>query len=130
MNQLAMKNKFALPLTIGLLIFVSLSCAAQLPNFGGKVVDENGEIILGANILIKGTPNGTVGDPNGEFKMLVVVGKSTLVVALIGYKTLEMEISIDADKTYRLDVIMIKDKPSNKKRVSTGKLAMVAKSGS
>ena len=33
----------------------------------GVIVDENGEPVIGANIVIKGTTNGTVTDLNGKY---------------------------------------------------------------
>lgn len=63
----------------------------------GKIVDENGEPIIGANILEKGTAsNGTVSDHDGNFS-LKVKNRATLYVSYIGY--VEQEIST-VDKTF------------------------------
>lgn len=50
----------------------------------GIVADENGEPIIGANVVEKGTTNGTVTDFDGKFS-LAVSGNATLEISYIGY---------------------------------------------
>ena len=50
----------------------------------GTVTDKNGEPIVGANILVKGTSQGTVSDSDGNFQ-LNLLPKATLLVSYIGY---------------------------------------------
>lgn len=50
----------------------------------GTVKDENGEPIIGANVVEKGTTNGTVTDINGEFS-LSVSDSSDIYISYIGY---------------------------------------------
>lgn len=50
----------------------------------GVVTDKNGEPIIGANVVEKGTTNGTITDFNGKFS-LTVKSKGVLVVSYIGY---------------------------------------------
>ena len=54
----------------------------------GVVIDEKGEPIIGANILEKGTTNGTITNVDGHFS-LTISPKSILVVSYIGYLTQE-----------------------------------------
>lgn len=56
----------------------------------GVVVDENGDPIPGANVLITGKSRGTVTDVNGKFAMPVPAG-STLQVSFIGYVTQQVQ---------------------------------------
>ncbi len=58
----------------------------------GTVVDETDEPIIGANVLIKGTTNGTITDIDGKFVISNVRGNGTLVVSFIGYNTVEESI--------------------------------------
>ena len=58
----------------------------------GSVVDKNGEAIIGANILVKGTTNGSITDFDGNFSLKAKVG-NTLVVSYVGYSTQEVKIS-------------------------------------
>lgn len=52
----------------------------------GKVVDKNGEPIIGANIVVKGTNNGTITDVDGNFT-LQVPSNAQLIFSFIGYIT-------------------------------------------
>lgn len=54
----------------------------------GTVVDANdGQPLLGASILIKGTSDGVITDMNGNFSLLIEGKSCTLEVSYIGYKT-------------------------------------------
>lgn len=55
----------------------------------GKITDVNNEPIIGANVLEKGTTNGTITDIDGNF-VLDVPLNALLQVTYIGYSTLEM----------------------------------------
>ncbi|MDR1331345.1 MAG: TonB-dependent receptor [Tannerella sp.] len=57
----------------------------------GSVVDDGGEAIIGANIMEKGTVNGTVTDVDGRFS-LTVADDALLQVSFIGYITQEVRI--------------------------------------
>lgn len=57
---------------------------AQKTEATGTVVDAAGEPIIGATVMEKGTPNGTVTNLDGDFKIEVRQG-ATLVVSYIGY---------------------------------------------
>ncbi|MDR2765552.1 MAG: carboxypeptidase-like regulatory domain-containing protein [Tannerella sp.] len=58
----------------------------------GTVVDAAGEPIIGANVVEKGTTNGTVTDVDGNFS-LDVQDNATLQVSFIGYVMQEISIS-------------------------------------
>jgi TonB-linked SusC/RagA family outer membrane protein len=61
---------------------------AQGNRITGTVVDENGEAIIGASILVKGTSSGTVTDVEGKFSLNATPG-ATLVFTYVGYKRVE-----------------------------------------
>lgn len=52
----------------------------------GKIVDENGEPLIGVNVAIDGTTTGTITDFDGNFSMSAFAN-STLKVSYIGYAT-------------------------------------------
>lgn len=58
----------------------------QTKTVTGLVVDSKDETIIGANIMEKGTSNGTITDFEGKFKLNVSPG-GTLVVSYIGFKS-------------------------------------------
>lgn len=55
----------------------------------GVVVDATGEPIIGANVVQKGTSNGTITDIDGNFT-LNVPAKAVLTISFIGYQTQEV----------------------------------------
>lgn len=57
----------------------------------GKVLDVNGEPLIGVNIQIKGTSSGVISDLNGEFQLSGKVG-DVLVCSYIGYKSQEIKV--------------------------------------
>lgn len=51
----------------------------------GKVYDENGEALLGATIIVKGTTIGTTSDMEGNFNLQIPTGAQAVTVSYIGY---------------------------------------------
>lgn len=78
-------------LTCLLMLLTSTAVNAQ-NKISGNVSDANGESIIGASVIVKGTMNGTITDIKGNFSLNAEV-KGMLVVSYIGYKTLETAIS-------------------------------------
>jgi TonB-linked SusC/RagA family outer membrane protein len=70
----------------------------------GRVVDAQGEAIIGANIIETGTTNGTVTDVDGKFS-LSVDNNATIHISYIGY--LEQDINT-AEKTI-FDIVLQED---------------------
>ena len=64
----------------------------------GTVVDAKGEPIIGANIVVVGTPNGTITDFNGNFVLTGVPAGATVEVSYIGYKTVTF--AVDGRDSY------------------------------
>ena len=58
----------------------------------GKVLDKNGEPIIGANVVVKGTTNGTITDLDGNFS-LEASGNSQLQITYIGYQPQEVAVN-------------------------------------
>lgn len=60
--------------------------------FKGKVIDDNGEPVIGASVSIKGeTGNGVITDLDGKFILTSTAGKITLEISYIGYKSVVVE---------------------------------------
>ena len=80
-----------LPL-LGLALFFYSVSFAQEKTITGKVTDsQTGDPVPGANIVVKGTTNGTVSDLEGSYS-LNVSSEGTLVFSFVGYETQEIEI--------------------------------------
>ncbi|MBC5632314.1 TonB-dependent receptor [Parabacteroides hominis] len=63
----------------------------QGKKISGKVVDRNGEPIIGVNVVEKGTTNGIITDLYGNFS-LEVNPDATLVFSYIGYRSQEIKV--------------------------------------
>ena len=72
-------------------LFISMGLAiAQNKTVSGNVFDENGEPVIGATILAKGTTTGTVTNVDGNFSFSIPNAVNTLVVKYIGYAEAEV----------------------------------------
>ena len=76
-----------------LLFFLSTTVMAQNQPVSGRVSDEKGEALVGANVIAKGTNIGTQTDAAGAFTFSVPAATTTLVISSIGYATLEVPTS-------------------------------------
>ena len=73
----------------------------------GTVIDgESNEPIIGANVLIKGTPSGTASDINGDFYILnLSPGKYSVEFSVIGYETkLVQDVRVSVNRTTPLNM--------------------------
>lgn len=98
-----MKRTVHIVLTM-LLVAVFLNGWAQEAAVRGNVADEEGAILPGVNILIKGTSSGTTTDADGNYSINVAQG-GTLVFSFIGYAT--QEVVVGAGTT--INVAMVVD---------------------
>lgn len=77
------------------MMFVLLVAAMQAfatGNISGKVSDgKNGEAIIGATIMVKGTTRGTQTDVDGNFTLPIDAGTYTIEIKYIGYQTKEVD---------------------------------------
>ena len=86
----------------GSYIVVSKSETEQQKKFvTGTVLDMNGEPIIGANIIEKGTTNGIITDINGKFS-LQVPSDAVLQISYIGYNTREVAVNDQSSITIKL----------------------------
>ena len=123
-----MKNHFSMALTaIFLLLAGSVAFAQSITR--GKVVDTNGEPVIGASVVIPGTTTGVVTDVDGNFEIRVAPG-TRLEISSIGYATLSvtaapsLNITLEEDTTYLDDVVVI-GYQTVKRRDLTGSVASI-----
>lgn len=69
----------------------------------GTVSDEKGEPVIGANVVVKGTTNGTITNINGEFTLENIPANATLLVSYIGY--IPREVAVGNQSTLRIDLL-------------------------
>ncbi len=86
----------------GSYIVVSKSETEQQKRFiTGTVLDINGDPVIGANIVEKGTTNGIITDINGKFS-LQVTDNAVLQISYIGYNTCEVAVNNQSSITVKL----------------------------
>ena len=116
--------------------FMSLYCLFSFSQttraISGVVKDNAGEVMIGVNVLIKGTTNGTITDIDGNYKLTGVSEKSVLVVSYIGYLTQEIVIGNQSvinvtllEDTKKLDEVVVIGYGVVKKRDLTGSVSSV-----
>jgi iron complex outermembrane recepter protein len=74
--------------TLLLLLFLQVSFVFSQKQVSGNVKDNNGQPLIGVNVVEKGTSNGTSTDFNGTFK-LKVKENAILVFSYVGFQTVE-----------------------------------------
>ena len=103
-------SRFLLLWVVGMLITVQ--AFAQSMTVQGVVKDNTGEAVIGANVVVKGTTNGTITDFDGNFMLNVNKG-DIIVISFIGYKTQElpaaatMNVILEDDSEVLEDVVVI-----------------------
>lgn len=97
----------------------------------GTVVDPNGEAVIGANVLVKGTTNGTITDMDGKFSLEVPEG-AMLLVSYIGYSDYETKVSNQSnlsitlkEDSKALDELVVVGYGTMKKKDLTGAVGAV-----
>ncbi len=79
-------------LLLGCVLVGSSSVWAQF-TVTGRVLDANGEGLIGATVAVSGTNRGTTTDLNGSFRIEVPGSSATLTISYTGYKTARVQVS-------------------------------------
>ncbi len=115
-----------------LCVLLSATTALAQSNVTGTVVDETGEPVIGASVMVKGTKTGTVTDVDGKFSLVNVQGK-TLVVSYIGYDNKEvraqngMKVQLTSN-SQALDEVVVTGMQKVDKRLFTGSSTKISAS--
>ena len=84
------------------MLLLSAGVFAQAHDVKGKVLDEEQMPIPGANVIVKGTTNGTITAGNGEFQLKASDG-DVLQISYMGYVT--EEISVNGAGPYDVNLL-------------------------
>ena len=77
-------------LLLSALLMMCTFAFAQQGTVTGKVIDDLGEPVIGANVIVKGTTTGVITDVDGNFSLKVNdIKKNILVISFVGYNTVE-----------------------------------------
>lgn len=113
-------------LTALLAVFVLAPVWAQNSGriISGKVVDESGEPLAGAVVMINGDSSSAVGtDIDGKFSIAATSGKNVLTVSMIGFRTA----SVDAVPGQSIEIVAQQDSYELEGVVFTGYSAIAKK---
>lgn len=92
---------------VSCLLCGSSGMAQELMVSGTVTSSETGDLLPGANILLKGTNLGVTSDINGKFELrLGAMTQATLVISYVGFKTVEIAVT---SSTASLDVELEED---------------------
>ncbi len=98
-----MKKRFLIILA---LLSIRIGLAMAQTEVHGVVVDEAGDPVIGATILIKGTYQGTITDVDGVFTLTAPTG-STLQISYVGFITEEVPASAQVRVTLIADTELL-----------------------
>lgn len=89
-------------------LFLSIGAFAQQIAVKGHVKDTTGEPVIGANVLVKGTTNGTITDFDGNFT-LNAPKDAILTISFVGYKQIEVKAAPSVQVTLQDDSQLLSD---------------------
>ena len=90
MNRRKLSRLFGL---LALLLLMSVQTFAQNLRVQGRVLDELGEGMIGAGVVIQGTNTGTITDMDGNFVLPSVPRGATLEISSVGYATQAVQVT-------------------------------------
>ena len=117
-------------LTVASLLMGMTAVMAQNTKVTGQVLDENGEPVIGASVVVKGTTIGTVTDFDGNFTLDVPSNGKLLEISYVGMKKVEVGVSskvnavLESD-SHALDEVMVVAYGTAKKSAFTGSAATI-----
>lgn len=97
-------------LSLCIALCMSFGSYAQNRTLSGRVVDSNGEGVIGAGIFISGTSTGTITDDLGNFQLNVPAKDITITVSGMGYETVTENVAAGQNTisvTLRDDALMM-----------------------
>ncbi len=102
------------------MLFITSAMFAQKYTVSGTVTNaDNGEKLIGANVVVKGTYIGAATDESGKYSFKVDAGKYTIVCSYIGFETKEVTVDVTKnvevnfqlrDKQFSLNVTVLADR--------------------
>lgn len=135
LKQLSMKHHLyskKLAALIAVFLMVSWISFGQDRKVSGTVLDDKGQGIPGASVLLKGTTTGTTSDVNGSFSINVKNNSSELQVSSVGYLTKSVAVGsqasvkvILAEDVSQLNEVVVTGYTAQRKKDITGAVAVV-----
>jgi TonB-linked SusC/RagA family outer membrane protein len=104
-------NKYVKSLCLVVLsLFLTGMLYGQAGIVQGTVTDANGETLIGATVLVKGTTQGTISDIAGQYTLASVAeGEVVLVASYVGYGKQEITVQVVSGQTTTADFVLSED---------------------
>ena len=94
--------------SLALIIIVAFPAIAfaQTGVIRGEVIDaENGEVLIGANVIVQGTDKGASTDIDGRYVIRnVPAGDHTIIFRYLGFETKQLDVTIEDGETLELNM--------------------------
>ncbi len=104
---------------------------AQSKSVSGKVLSaEDGQPVIGASVMVKGTTTGTITSVDGGFTLSIPGSAKTLVISYVGMKTMEVEaksgltVKLESD-ALAIDEVVVVGYGTQRKKDLTSSIARV-----
>lgn len=118
-----MKKKITTAL-LGLfgLLFVSFASIAQNYTIKGKITDSNGQPMIGATVVLKGTSFGTAANVTGDyiFNVKTATGNYDLEFRSVGYSSVTKKVNLGSSNELTINVTLAEDGMNLDEVVVTG----------
>ena len=117
-------------MTAACLLMGMTAVMAQNTKVTGQVLDENGDPVIGASVVVKGTTIGTVTDFDGNFTLDVPSNEKHLEISYVGMKKVEVRVSpqvkavLESD-SQALDEVVVTGYGVQKKASFTGAASII-----
>ena len=100
-------------------------------NVTGKVLDQDGNPIVGATVLVKGTKSGTQTDGEGTFRINVPPGNPHIIVSYVGYHSQEINVggmtsvTVQLESSNAIDEVIVTGYGTQKRSEIVGSVATI-----
>ncbi|MDR6237046.1 outer membrane receptor for ferrienterochelin and colicin [Aureibacter tunicatorum] len=90
--------------------FLGLNALYAQTVLKGRILDKStNEAVIGANVVLKGTTDGSISDLNGDFSFSTdETGSKVIEVSFIGYETMTKQVSLNG-QTINLGTLMVSE---------------------
>lgn len=113
-------------------VFFALQAMAQQRTITGKVIDEKGQPVANASVMVKGTTVGTTTKADGTFTLPVSASAEILTVSAIGFLSNDMNIGTQTNMSFVLkgeekvmDEVVVVGYGTQQKKAFTGSASKV-----
>ncbi len=113
MIEMKEKKIIRIIITLGVILITIISPyyiqAQEKVSLSGHIKDATtGEDLIGATVYVKELKTGAVSNTYGFYSLTVKAGKYSIVYRFVGYKSIEKELDLSADRTLSIELEMEK----------------------